>query len=719
MKRTFFKICVVLLLLCLLMAACGKKKNVTDPALTEAATQQETVAENTELVLLMPWEADGAKPPEAYTLLEYEGLTAEQRKAFFNYLGAEAYAAWLERAEAEAEKNVEIPWKEAGSKQPREYTWAEYQTLSEAQQKAFMEALGPQGLEAWLKAVGGGSSSQSGNKTNSGSNSQSGNSGPDESIIPGSNHNQSNVQYPWEKEDGKLPEDYTWEEYDALSLAQQKAFRSYLGTEGFVEWLKKAEEAEYPWKAEGAKQPKDYTWEEYTALKEGQKKEFQKALGASGFQKWQENALSNMPWKAEGAKQPKDYSWAEYKKLTDSQKGAFLDYLGEEAMMAWLRSIVNIPWEAPNAKQPEEYTLKEYEALKEAQRLAFQLHLGMIGFEAWMAEAQNPAEPNPWEKAGAKQPADYTWEEYDALTTVQQMAFQTKLGAKGFETWLNKVQTKPATNPWDVPGAKQPQDYTLQEFNALTEAQQMAFQTKLGTKGFETWLSKVQEKPTEDPAANPWDKAGAKQPADYTWEEFNALTAAQQMAFQTKLGDKGFETWLNKVQEKPAADPAANPWDKAGAKQPADYTWEEFNALTAAQQMAFQNHLGAASFEAWLNRVQDNPAVTPPANPWDAPSAKQPADYTWEEFEELSAAQQMAFQYHLGSEAFAVWLNNVLELPAEDPTEAPEVEPSEEPTVEPEPELTEEPVTEPVEEPAAELAAVSETMPVTEASENP
>lgn len=671
MKRTFFKICVVLLLLCLLLAACGKKKNVTDPALTEAATQQETVAENTELVLLMPWEADGAKPPEAYTLLEYEGLTAEQRKAFFNYLGAEAYAAWLERAEAEAEKNVEIPWKEAGSKQPREYTWAEYQTLSEAQQKAFMEALGPQGLEAWLKAVGGGSSSQSGNKTNSGSNSQSGNSGPDESFIPGSNHNQSNVQYPWEKEDGKLPEDYTWEEYDALSLAQQKAFRSYLGTEGFVEWLKKAEEAEYPWKAEGAKQPKDYTWEEYEVLTADQKTGFYQELGKDGFDRWLEML------------QPKE----------------------------------SLPWETPGAKQPKDYTWQEFNALSKEQQAAFQDHMGEAAFATWMNKAQNAPAINPWDRPGAKQPKDYTWQEFNDLSEEQQVAFQDHMGETAFTAWMNEAQNVPAINPWDRPGAKQPKDYTWEAFNALTGEQQVAFQDHLGRQGFENWMKKAKESSAEKPVLYPWDKAGAKQPADYTWEEFSALSGTEQVAFQKQMG-KAFEGWLSSHQpkptEKPTEPPVVYPWNKPGAKQPKDYTWGEFLTLTGDEQIAFQTHLGADRFADWLNRNQEKPVEKPsdpPAvNPWDKPGAKQPADYTWEEFIALPGKQQIAFQSHLGVASFEAWLNNVLGLPTEDPTE--------EPVVEPETEPTEEPVTEPVEEPAAELAEVSETMPVTETAEN-
>ena len=316
------------------------------------------------------------------------------------------------------------------------------------------------------------------------------------------------------------------------------------------------------------------------------------------------------------------------------------------------------PWEETDAKQPEDYTWEEYEALTGEQQRAFRDYLG-DGFEQWLNAVREQAEVNPWDESGAKQPEDYTWEEFEALTASQQMAFQKYLGEKGFEDWQSKAQEELETNPWEEPGAKQPKDYTWKEFEALTAAQQMAFQNHLGEKGFADWLNKVQEKPEDEKPAteNPWEKPGAKQPADYTWAEFEALTGAQQMAFQKHLGEKGFEAWLNKVQEKPEDEkPAAeNPWEGPGAKQPKDYTWEEFEALTAAQQIAFQNYLGETDFEAWLNRVQ----IQTEENPWDAPGAKQPADYTWAEFEELTGAQQMAFQNYLGEAGFEAWLNRV------------------------------------------------------------
>ena len=698
MKQSFMKLFILLLALsCLLLTACGKDKPeaTTGPAGTETVAQEQDQAQTetqatepsetetqatepseTETAGLMPWEADGAKQPEDYTMEEYEGLTADQRKAFRKYLGAAGYAAWLERAEKEAEP-VDLPWEKPGAKQPKDYTWAEYQALTEAQKKAFMEHLGPQGLEAWLAKeqdkkeenpweVSGAKQPKDytwaeyaalTNKQKTAFADYLGASGFQAWLnrVQG----QKETVYPWEKPGAKQPIDYTWEEYEALTKTQQKAFRDRLGSDGFEAWLEKVQEEENPWEEEGAKQPEDYTWEEYSALTEAQKKAFQEYLGADGYVEWLEKALQlgGYPWEKPGAKQPGNYTWEEFAALTEDQQAAFQEHLGEEAMKAWLRTITDIPWEdktVKEPKQPEDYTQEEYEDLEDPQQLAFRVWLGVEEFEAWLLEAQKPKEENPWEKPGAKQPQDYTWEEFAALTVNQQMAFQNYLGEAGFEAWLAKIQGELEKYPWEKPGAKQPADYTLEEFEALTADQQMAFQNYLGAEGFAAWLNKVQK----ETGKNPWELPGGKKPQDYTWTEFEALTADQQMAFQNYLGVDAFAAWLNKVQGQEQEQPAANPWESLGAKQPADYTWAEFEALTAEQQMAFQNYLGEDGFEDWLNRVQNQTEK----NPWEVPGAKQPQDYTYEEFEALTVAQQMAFQDYLGEEAFEAWLNRVLGL---------------------------------------------------------
>lgn len=315
--------------------------------------------------------------------------------------------------------------------------------------------------------------------------------------------------------------------------------------------------------------------------------------------------LTAMPWDEAGAKQPADYTWEEYEALTGPQQQVFRDCLGTDGYTVWLdgmRKHANIkPWDELGAKQPADYSWEEYEELTTAQQIAFQRYLDLEAFSEWLYRVQSQMEDIPWNEPGAKQPADYTWAEFENLTGAQQMLFQYHLGAENFSKWMENAQTQVETNPWDAPGAKQPADYTIAEFEALTGSQQMAFQNHLGAAAFDSWLKKDQDQ--SQSKANPWDAPGAKQPAEYTMGEFEALTASQKMDFQNYLGSAGFDAWLNKYQ----SQMEANPWDTPGAKQPAEYTWEEFEALAGAQQMAFQNHLGAEDFETWLNMAQGLP----------------------------------------------------------------------------------------------------------------
>ena len=104
---------------------------------------------------------------------------------------------------------------------------------------------------------------------------------------------------------------------------------------------------------------------------------------------------------------------------------------------------------------------------------------------------------------------------------------------------------------------------------------------------------------TPDSISVPWDNGG-KQPKDYTYEEFEALTAEQQLAFQKtfKTQDE-FNDWLNKAQWVPVDVP----WENGG-KKPAEYTWDEFKALSDEQQMAFQSSFEDSNgFEEWYYRV--------------------------------------------------------------------------------------------------------------------
>ena len=198
----------------------------------------------------------------------------------------------------------------------------------------------------------------------------------------------------------------------------------------------------------------------------------------------------------------------------------------------------------------------------------------------------------PWDNGG-KQTSEYTWEEFIALDPDLQIAFQNSFTSpEEFEAWLQKVQPEADKNPWEEEGAKQPSEYTWAEFEALTGRQQMAFQNSFeSVEAFEEWMNRAQNGTTK----YPWEESGAKQPSEYTWNEFISLTPSEQVAFQNTFEtETAFDEWLNNAQKQTNS----YPWDKEGAKPQNEYTWEEFEALSPELQIAFQNTM--EDFEAWF-----------------------------------------------------------------------------------------------------------------------
>ena len=312
-----------------------------------------------------------------------------------------------------------------------------------------------------------------------------------------------------------------------------------------------------------------------------------------------------------------------------------------------------------NEKHPSQYTWEDYLAMSDAEKEEFRRSFGSDDiFKAWLEKAQkvNGSEIQdvlPWENGG-KQPQDYTWEEFENLSAELQMAFQKSFESiDDFDAWMQNAQyqmeVQEINPPW-LNGGKQPEQYTWEEFEALTAAQQMLFQSAFeNPDAFEAWMIRAQG---GDVLELPWENGG-KQPKDYTWAEFEALSAEQQMAFQSSFDSPDdFEVWFDNAQ------PVVKmPWENGG-KQPKDYTWDEFEALTAEQQMAFQNSFGSLeAFDAWLQKAQGSGDST--SIPWEN-GGKQPDQYTWAEFEALSAELQMIFQNSFENfEEFEAWLERV------------------------------------------------------------
>ncbi|MBE5867332.1 MAG: hypothetical protein E7293_00010 [Lachnospiraceae bacterium] len=290
------------------------------------------------------------------------------------------------------------------------------------------------------------------------------------------------------------------------------------------------------------KVPGEYTWEEYEALDDNDKNKFQKSFeDIAAFDSWlmkaQEDAL--LPWES-GGKQPVEYTWEEYEALSDFLKDAFFEsFEVADDFDMWMRIAMGgeaLPWE-DGGKQPVEYTWEEYETLSENQKMEFQKSFkDIVAFDNWLMGAQNNA-LLPWEEEGI-QPSDYTWEEYEALSDfLKDTFFESFENVKDFDRWMTSAMES-IIPPWEN-GGKQPSDYTWEEYELLNMDQQIEFQKCFeDINAFDNWLIEAQEN-----AVLPWDDGG-KQPFDYTWKEYEALTDFQKDAFFESFESiSDFDNW--------------------------------------------------------------------------------------------------------------------------------------------------------------------------------
>lgn len=310
--------------------------------------------------------------------------------------------------------------------------------------------------------------------------------------------------------------------------------------------------------------------------------------------------------------------------------------------------LVYLPWEN-GGKQPSEYTYAEFTALTVPQQNAFSgTFKNKAAFEAWLKKAE--AEANkvevPWENGG-KQPKDYTLEEFEALIQEQKKAFVNSFrNEDAYAAWLEKAQggSKEPEQPLD----KVPEDYTWEEYMQMTEAEKEVFIGSFRNEAaYEAWLERVKEEQVD--TVLPLNK----RPSDYTWEEFLGLTPEEKEIFQEEINRYGgFEAWLEKEQS--GSTDSELPLDKA----PEDYTWEEFEALTPTQQDTFrESFYNSAAFEAWVRRARENTQDN------TLPLDKNPSDYTWEEFLDLTEEEKEIFQEEINRYGgFEAWLNKVLQM---------------------------------------------------------
>ena len=271
----------------------------------------------------------------------------------------------------------------------------------------------------------------------------------------------------------------------------------------------------------------------------------------------------------------------------------------------------------------------------------------------------------PWEYPNAKQPEEYTAEEYEALTTIQKQAFAASFeSVEDFNKWMNQA-TGGSSNadvmPWEKDGGKQPKEYTWAEYEALTNTQKEAFFDSFGNaEAFDNWKQRVTGNGgSAETEQMPWEDGG-KQPKKYTWAEYEALTPLQKEAFFDSFGSvEAFDNWKQSVTGNGGSvEKEEMPWENGG-KQPEDYTWAEYERLTAIQKEAFFDSFdNAADFDRWMNQATGTGESSGTEKmPWEN-GGKQPEKYTWEEYEALTPLQKEAFfESFDDADDFDRWMN--------------------------------------------------------------
>lgn len=256
-----------------------------------------------------------------------------------------------------------------------------------------------------------------------------------------------------------------------------------------------------------------------------------------------------------------------------------------------------------------------------------------------------------------KAPDSYTWEEYQAMSNEEKDELYHRFDSmEDFEAWKESVAPQEVFPEyrWDEHG-KQPDAYTWEEYQALSSEKQEAFYQWFESKSdFECWMEKAKDKEGA-PTFPVWNKPG-KQPDEYTWEEYQSLSYEEQDAFFLWFHSReDFEMWMNAAKPVPIA-PTAPIWNLPG-KTPIEYTWSEYQDLSPQDQDAFYHWFDSQKrFEAWMNKAKSDVSETV-STKWDKPG-KQPDEYTWTEYQALSPEEQELFyQWFASKDAFEEWLN--------------------------------------------------------------
>lgn len=295
-----------------------------------------------------------------------------------------------------------------------------------------------------------------------------------------------------------------------------------------------------------------------------------------------------------------------------------------------------LPWEV-GGKHPKEYALEDFEALTEEQRAVFlQCEPESPAYKAWLAKENAPETEAPIVDETEAPVIDETEAPVvdETKPPVDDKVDETE-GKEDEPVHSEPVETEaPAQNgqlPWEPEEGRDPFDYTLEEYNRLSDEQKEIFRDSFANPSqYDLWLVKVGLRepdgsetfvPEEDDSGIvviPWDVEGAKPHSSYTKEDYDKLSAQMQELFLMFFpSPEAREAWMIQYglmeapeEEAPPEDDFSGgfvveeiPWEKDGAKQPEEYTWAEYERLTPFQKEVFRDSFFLPEeFDAWMEK---------------------------------------------------------------------------------------------------------------------
>lgn len=227
-------------------------------------------------------------------------------------------------------------------------------------------------------------------------------------------------------------------------------------------------------------------------------------------------------------------------------------------------------------------------------------------------EQQNIGGPNADDpKAGdflnGRAPSDFTWEEYQNLTPDQQAAFPDYFESlDAYKSWFEAASDSMEIIPLedDYLNGRDPASFTWKEFTRLTPDQQAEFPDCFESlDAYQAWYQSVCENAAENEEEIHLDNdfLDGKKPTDFTWEEYQNLTTEQQAVFPDYFESlDAYQSWCESVHPIEAADTDESILedDYLNGKDPANFTWEEYQNLTPDQQAMLPDYF--ESYDAFL-----------------------------------------------------------------------------------------------------------------------